>query len=92
VIKDPECKMRVIAIFDWVSQFLLNGIAKQIYDCLKGQKPDRTFTQNPHFTHIQPSTKQGFYSIDLTAATDRFPIELQKQVLSLLYGREMASA
>jgi len=32
------------------------------------------------------------YSFDLSAATDRLPIDLQKQVLSLIYNQEIADA
>jgi len=32
------------------------------------------------------------YSFDLSAATDRLPIDLQKQVLSLIYNQEIANA
>jgi hypothetical protein len=92
IVKDPECKMRVIAIFDYISQIFLNNLAKHIYSDLRGLRPDRTFTQDPLFTHIQVSRKSNFHSLDLTAATDRFPIQLQEQVLSLLYGRIVASA
>lgn len=90
IIKDPECKMRVIAIFDWITQMFLDIISKDIYAILKGLRPDRTFSQNPLFSHIQVSRKNNFYSIDLTAATDRFPIQFQQQVLKLLYGETVA--
>lgn len=90
IVKDPECKMRVIAIFDWVTQMFLNVLANQIYDILRKIRADRTFTQDPHFSHIQYSTKNNFHSLDLTAATDRLPIDLQIQVLTLLYGRTVA--
>jgi hypothetical protein len=92
IVKDPECKMRVIAIFDWVSQIFLNGVAKQIYSDLKKIPSDRTFSQDPEFKHIQYSTKRPFYSIDLTAATDRFPIEFQQQILTMLYGKSVSEA
>lgn len=54
-------------------------------------KSDRTYSQDPRF-HIQPSRKNKFYSIDLTAATDRFPLKLQIQILTLLIGKEKAES
>jgi hypothetical protein len=63
-----------------------------MYTILRSIRSDRTFTQDPYFSHIQPNFKQDFYSLDLTAATDRFPIELQKQVLTLLYDEATAES
>jgi len=91
VIRDPECKMRIIAIFDYVSQIFLEGISKDIYKILGNLKEDRTYSQDPYF-HIQHSSKNNFHSIDLTAATDRFPIDLQVQVLSYLYDEQVAES
>jgi hypothetical protein len=47
IIKDPECKMRIIAMVDYFSQFLLKPIHKELLSCLKRLDTDRTFTQNP---------------------------------------------
>jgi len=84
--------MRVIAIFDWVSQFFLNCISEEIYSMLRKIRSDRTFSQDPQFSHIQASRKQKFHSLDLTAATDRFPLAVQKQVMTLLYGKTVSDS
>jgi hypothetical protein len=48
IVKDPEMKMRVIAIFDYFTQTILDGLSKQMFDILRNKFPqDRTFTQNP---------------------------------------------
>jgi hypothetical protein len=47
IVKDPECKMRVIAMVDYISQFLLKPIHKGLFNKLNNFPCDRTFTQNP---------------------------------------------
>jgi hypothetical protein len=47
VIKDPELKMRLIAMVDYLSQFVLKPIHMNILNKLKNIPNDRTFTQNP---------------------------------------------
>lgn len=48
IVKDPDCKMRVIAILDYVTQFLLKPIHISIFRKLRNFECDRTFTQEPH--------------------------------------------
>jgi len=48
IVKDPELKMRPIAIFDYYSQFLLKPIHDELLKKLNNLPQDRTFTQNPH--------------------------------------------
>lgn len=53
-----------------------------------------TFDQNG-FTNNTRAPQQGhcYHSIDLTAATDRMPIALQKRVVELLFdSKEKANA
>jgi len=47
IIKDPECKMRVIAISDYFTQFTLKPIHKIFMNLLRKLPCDRTFTQDP---------------------------------------------
>ncbi|CAB42653.1 RNA-dependent RNA polymerase, putative [Ophiostoma mitovirus 5] len=90
IVKDPELKMRVIAMVDYHSQFVLKKIHNSLFNKLKLIKSDRTFTQDPIFT--TPTMGHRFWSMDLSAATDRFPIDLQERLLSYLYGSEISSA
>jgi len=46
-IKDPEAKLRIIAIVDYYSQLFLKPIHESIFSLLKRLPCDRTFTQNP---------------------------------------------
>lgn len=86
VVEDPEMKARVVAIFDHFSQTILDKISKDIYDILRNIPSDRTFTQSPYFDHEgYENNSDRYHSIDLSSATDRFPIDLQTQILDIIY-------
>nr|ALD89125.1 RNA-dependent RNA polymerase [Rhizoctonia solani mitovirus 6] len=87
---DKEGKTRVIAILDYWSQSALVGLHKGLNALLRRIPSDCTFNQDAFYSKL-PS--QGpYYSFDLTAATDRMPLLLQKRVLSLLIGSAKAEA
>lgn len=88
-VKDPEAKLRIIAISDFYTQLILKPIHNQILRLLKGINCDRTFTQNP--MHRWKDNGESFYSLDLSAATDRFPIDLQERLLSFIWNDNIAS-
>jgi hypothetical protein len=56
VVKDPECKMRVIAIVDYYSQLVLRPIHKKLFSLLKRLPRDRTFTQDPRIENRVDNT------------------------------------
>lgn len=84
IVHDPECKMRVIAMIDYFSQFLLKPIHMAILKLLSKFLNDRTFSQDP--LHQWKDDGNMFYSLDLSAATDRFPISLQYKVIKHIYN------
>jgi hypothetical protein len=84
IVKDPECKMRVIAMVDYISQFLLKPIHLAYFRCLRKLPCDRTFTQDPRGPWLDNS--ELFWSLDLSAATDRLPLYLQKSLFSEVFG------
>jgi hypothetical protein len=81
IIADPECKMRVVAISDYLTQFALKPVHKKLMTILSKLPCDRTFTQDPF--HKWEGT-DPFYSLDLSSATDRFPVHLQQKLLTYL--------
>jgi hypothetical protein len=92
IVKDPELKMRVIAMVDYYSQFLLRPIHNDLLRLLKKLKCDRTYTQDPRHTWGK-TMGNSFWSLDLSAATDRFPIKLQEKLIGVIYkNTEFASA
>jgi hypothetical protein len=79
-IPDKEGKTRVVAIVDYWSQTALRPLHTFLLQILKAIPQDRTFSQGKFFDTL-PSDSKVFYSVDLTAYTDRFPIELVAKVL-----------
>jgi hypothetical protein len=79
---DKEGKTRVIAILDYWSQTALRPLHIHCMDTLRKIKSDCTFDQNA-FRRSLP-TCGPYYCYDLSAATDRMPITLQKRVLEYL--------
>lgn len=77
---DKEMKVRVIAQLDYWSQTVLKPLHHYLFRVLKKIPQDCTFDQGSFKEKLVNSTV--FYSIDLTAATDRFPIELIGQILN----------
>lgn len=89
-VKAPEGKARVIAILDWWSQTVLKSIHNWSFDQLRALKTDATFNQGS-FLEILPKVGP-YFSFDLTGATDRFPVAIQKAFMSKVLGEERASA
>jgi len=85
IVKDPEAKSRIIAILDYWSQTWLIQIHRIHFNFLESLPNDRTFTQSPLITNKLDGHK--YYSFDLTAATDRFPINLQKGLILNMFGK-----
>lgn len=79
-------KVRIVAILDAWSQWLLKPLHDGIYDLL-GKLPtdgtmDQTAPLHSLMEHIR-LTGSPAYSFDLTAATDRIPLWLQMEVLHM---------
>jgi len=90
-IKDPEAKLRLIAISDYYTQLYLKPIHDKILKLLRKIKTDRTFTQDPN-NCWDLTNNESFWSLDLSSATDRFPIELQKRLLARIFHMELANS
>lgn len=82
VIQDPEMKARVIAIFDYISQVAFDSWSKYLFKVLSTIPQDRTFTQDPVI--VDKKDGHSFHSLDLSSATDRFPIDLQVDLLDAI--------
>jgi len=92
VIRDKEGKNRTIAIFDYWSQSALRGIHDSLFECFRSLKTDLTFNQDATSVFQPKHPDTVYYSYDLSAATDRFPVSLQEAVLARLIGPEKASS
>jgi len=72
-IPDKEGKTRVIAIGDYFSQTVLKPFHTYLFSVLRRINQDCTFNQSEFLSKMD--INQGpFYSMDLSNATDRFPI------------------
>jgi hypothetical protein len=89
-IKDKEAKCRIVGIIGYPIQSALYPLHKSLMRLLKGLKSDCTFNQGSFKATL--STKGPYYSYDLSAATDRFPVVLQVAVLAELTSSEYAGA
>lgn len=79
-IQSQEGKTRAVAIMDYWSQTCLRGLHQYLFQWLRKIPQDCTFDQGS-FVRKLPENGEPFYSVDLTAATDRFPIDLIENVL-----------
>jgi len=89
VVQDPELKARLVGIVDYFTQVVLQPLSEQLFNLLRSLPQDRTFTQDPH---IAPKKGCKYHSLDLSNATDRFPLDLQKQLLAEMLGGPFAHA
>lgn len=79
---DKEYKVRVIAIGDYFSQTALRPLHSYLYKLLKRIPQDCTFDQGSFQSKLKLHEKGDvFVSADLSAATDRFPIQVISMVL-----------
>lgn len=86
------CKTRTIAICDFFSQDALRPLHKWAYRFLSKLSTDGTFSHN-RISHIlceNTRMKKPSYCFDLTTATDRFPVWLQTEFLSMVIDPDLA--
>nr|QXN75380.1 MAG: RNA-dependent RNA polymerase [Grapevine-associated mitovirus 5] len=89
---EPAGKVRVFAILDVWSQSVLKPIHDHIFEILKSIPNDGCFDQIKPLQRLMLKGHKNVFSFDLSAATDRLPILLQTQVMSWLYGQDVALA
>jgi len=77
-------KVRVFAITDYWTQLVLYPLHKAIFAILKQIPQDGTFNQGKPLLLLNELLRGSVktYSFDLSAATDRLPVNLQVQILS----------
>lgn len=93
---EPAGKERVFAITDSITQSVMAPLSDGIFSILKNIPMDGTFNQTQPLDRLISLYKDGqlkgekFFSYDLTAATDRLPLSLQRDVMSLIISEDMA--
>jgi hypothetical protein len=88
VIQDKEGKNREIAILDYYTQLALEPLHNVLFKVIKRIPQDCTFDHGKLLETFVPVDGSSYHSIDLSSATDRFPIQLQGLLLEVLYGKE----
>jgi len=89
-VPDVDGKTRVIGILDYWSQGILKGLHDELMSIIEAlQGPDVTYGQD--IRPFGPETEL-YHSIDLTAATDRFPSVVTRDLLEAMYGSTLADA
>nr|WAY16590.1 putative RNA-dependent RNA polymerase [Rhizoctonia solani mitovirus 113] len=83
-------KVRLFAMVDAWTQWALYPLHELIFKLLESVPMDGTFDQTAPLKHVRPIS--GFWSLDLSAATDRLPLSIQKSLIGAIIGRESAAA
>lgn len=82
-------KVRVFAIVDYFTQWLLKPLHDFMFDWLRHQHSDATFNQNEVLnTFVKNNLGRKFWSFDLKSATDLIPKQLYSVVLRMFLPPE----
>jgi len=87
-------KLRIFAMVDPITQWLLRPLHKLIFMVLRRIPSDGTFDQmKPLLKLIKLANEYNLplYSFDLSSATDRLPVVIQEEILKFLIGEELGS-
>jgi len=88
---EPAGKTRLFAICNFWIQTVLKPLHDQLMLTLKLFRSDGTYDQVAQFNRLRKlSYGKTVYCFDLSKATDRFPIQLQEVLLSVLVDKEFA--
>ncbi|WAK72409.1 MAG: RNA-dependent RNA polymerase [Bremia lactucae associated mitovirus 1] len=83
--QEPAGKVRVFAIVDAWTQSLLAPLHKELFTILSKIPSDGTFDQIKPVKRLLDKGFKKLYSFDLSAATDRLPIDIQVDILAELF-------
>ncbi|QDB74992.1 MAG: RNA-dependent RNA polymerase [Neofusicoccum parvum mitovirus 1] len=86
VVHDQSGKARIVGITNWWIQVILEPLHQGIMNILKRIPMDGTFDQVAPLKLLMSKVAPGqkFYSFDLSSATDRLPVQLQRDILNCL--------
>jgi len=91
---EPAGKIRVFAMVDCWTQWLLKPLHKALQELLRCIPQDGTFDQEQPVKNLikRLGPDAPAWSYDLSAATDRLPVKLQVLILGPLLGPKLAKA
>jgi len=84
IVRELRGKARVVGITDYWTQILFKPLHDSIYQSLGSIPNDGTYDQLRPITDLILGKPTHVISVDLTAATDRLPVELQARILTAL--------
>jgi hypothetical protein len=89
-LQEPGGKLRSIASPFRIHQEVLRPLGLLLYDAVKSLPWDCTFDQTKALPHIQAHLSHGgqIHSVDLSSATDYFPLSLQLAVLRTIIDKK----
>lgn len=89
-LQEPGGKLRSIASPFRLHQEALKPLGNAIYRIVEQLPWDCTFDQSKAIPHIQSCLRQGcqVHSIDLSSATDHFPLTLQVECLKAIFHED----
>lgn len=87
---EPAGKVRVFAMVDAWTQWVLEPFHAFLFDILRVIEEDGTFDQLKPVKE-KARTCTSAYSLDLSAATDRLPLSIQIELFASLVSREFAT-
>ena len=94
-IREEPGKLRVFAMVDSVTQWVLYPLHKALFSVLRAIPQDGTFDQlapvKKLIETLRSEGKSSVWSFDLSAATDRIPVELQELTLAGFTSPSFAS-
>lgn len=90
VVKDVAGKSRVVGITNYWIQVALKPLHDSVMELLKKVPTDGTFDQEGVVNRLPLGSNELYSSFDLSAATDRLPIDVQKDILSHFIGKKRA--
>lgn len=89
-LQEPGGKLRSVASPLRIFQEVLYPLGQSIYEIVRSLPWDCTFDQSKALPHIQSHLRQGgqVSSVDLSSATDHFPLSLQVEALKGIFFEE----
>lgn len=99
-IEEPAGKVRIVAITDYWTQFLMKPVHDLVFGALRNLPQDGTFDQEACVDRVVQRVKDiaatcggeaPVFSFDLSSATDRMPVHLYQELLSHIIGFEEAT-
>lgn len=71
---EPEGKIRIIGLCDYLSQTCLTGLGEELFKILGCIPADRTYDQSRGLSDIPFDGNTKYFCYDLVTFTDRFPL------------------